>query len=280
MENVSVEVLFAILTFLILLSAFFAASETGLMTLNRYRLKHLSKTHAGAKQASILLKRPDRLLGVLLLGNNFANIFASALTTIITVRLVGNVGVIFSSILLTIVVLIFGEVSPKTVAVLHPEAVAFPSAFVLRILLWVLYPIVWLINFLSNGLLRLFGVKIAHDQTTPLSQEELRTLVHETSGHIPNQHRAMLLSILDLEKVSVEDIMVPRSEIIGIDLENEWDAIVGQLANCQHTFLPIYKQNLDNIVGILHLRNALNLMASEDFDLDALKKSLEDAYLT
>jgi len=249
-----------------------------MMSLNRYRLRHLSKTSNSAKRTTRLLERPDRLLSVILIGNNFANITASALATVIAVRLLGDIGVIVASVLLTIIILIFAEVSPKTLAALYPERIAFPASYILGALLWLFYPIVFLINTFSNGFLYLFGIKLPKSGIEPLSREELRTILHEAAGRIPKKHQSMLLSILDLEKVSVDDIMVPKNEVVGLDLENEWDAILGQLANCQHTYLPVFRNNLNKFVGTLHLKHALNLMASNAFNVQTLQDSLDKGY--
>ena len=206
--------LFGALVFLLLLSAFFSSSETGLMTLNRYRLRHLARAnHAGAKRAQKLLERPDRLIGLILLGNNFVNVLASAITTVIALRLGGEPAIAVGAGMLTLVILVFAEVTPKTLAALHPERVAFPAAFVYGPLLWLLYPLVWVVNVIANGLLRLIGVHPKDGTTDALSQEELRTVVLEAGAMIPKRHQDMLLNIIDLEKVTVEDIMVPRKEI-------------------------------------------------------------------
>tara|TARA_R110002110_G_scaffold400317_2_gene616660 strand:- start:16403 stop:17683 length:1281 start_codon:yes stop_codon:yes gene_type:complete len=278
MTNASIPTLLLIMLILLVLSAFFSGSETGMMSINRFRLKHLSKNSKAAKRVQKMLERPDRLLGVILLGNNFVNIMASAIASIIAIRLWGDMGVLVASILLTIIVLIFAEVSPKTLAALYPEKIAFPASNILKVLLVVLYPLVWLVNIISNSLLRLIGVNIEEFSGTALSKEELRTIVHETSGRGHSTHRSMLLGILDLEKVHIEDIMIPRNEIIGIDLTNDWDAIKGQLASTQHTFLPVYEENLNDIVGVMHVKHALHLLANKESDKNKLKKILMVPY--
>ncbi|MGB5728192.1 MAG: CNNM domain-containing protein, partial [Thiogranum sp.] len=218
MDDISLGALFGALFFLIILSAFFSGSETGLMTLNRYRLRHLAQAkHKGATRAQKLLERPDRLIGLILLGNNFVNILASSLTTVIALRLGGETGIAIGAGLLTLVILIFAEVTPKTLAALHPERVAFPAAFVYVPLLWLLHPLVWVVNSITNTLLKLFGIRREDGSTDALSQEELRTVVLEAGAMIPKRHQDMLLNIIDLEKVTVEDIMVPRKEITGIN---------------------------------------------------------------
>ncbi|MFI4938355.1 MAG: HlyC/CorC family transporter [Candidatus Berkiellales bacterium] len=267
------------LIFLILMSAFFSSSETAIMAVNRYRLKHLAKVSKGARRVQALLDRPDRLFGVILLGNTFASIAASTIATLLAVDLLGEkIGVLVAPVLLTLLLLIFGEVSPKTVAAIYPEKVAFPTSFFLQILLRLIYPLIWLVNAASNGLLRLFGISLTQTDNEGISREELRTVVHEATGRIPSKHRIMLLSILDLEKVTVDDIMIPRHEVNGIDLSNEWDAIIGQLANTQHTFLPVYEQDLNNIVGVIHAKKALHLMAEEEPNLQKLREALDEPF--
>ncbi len=278
MTNASIPLLLSIMLVLLILSAFFSGSETSMMSINRFRLKHLSKESRAAKRVQKMLERPDRLLGVILLGNNFVNIMASAIASIIAIRIWGDMGVLIASILLTVVILIFAEVSPKTLAALYPEKIAFPASGILKFLLVVLYPLVWLVNIVSNGLLRLFGIHVEKFNHVSLSKEELRTIVHETSERVHASHRSMLLGILDLEKVRIEDIMIPRNEIIGIDLTNNWEAIKGQLASTQHTFLPVYEEDLNDIVGVLHVKHALHLLANEKSSKDKLKDILMEPY--
>ncbi|MCX4025535.1 HlyC/CorC family transporter [Endozoicomonas sp. SM1973] len=263
MNEVPLGFLFGALFVLILLSAFFSSSETGMMALNRYRLRHLvNSKHRAATLASRLLERPDRLIGVILIGNNFVNILASSIATVIAIRVLGEAGIVIATVLLTLVILIFAEVTPKTLAALHPERIAFPAAYLLRPLLILLFPVVWLINGITNNLLRLFGVNPNENQQDHLSTEEFRTLVHETPGIIPRKRKGMVLGILDLENVSVDDIMVPRQEIIGIDIDDDIETIISQLQDCQHTRLPIYKDDINNIIGVLHMRNAARFLAT------------------
>lgn len=272
--------LLALLVVFTLTSAFFSSSETGIMSINRYRLRHQAKTSKSAKRVQNLLSRPDRLLGVILLGNTFVNIAASSVGTLIAVSLLGDeYGAIAATVIMTLVLLIFGEVSPKTLAALYPEKVAYPTSFILQALLWVLYPLVWSINAISNGLLRMCGVKVKISEHHPgFSQEELRTLVLEASSLIPSKNRQMLLSILDLENIAVDGIMIPRNEVVGLDLDNEWSAIVSQLSNTQHTFLPVYRGDLNHIVGILHAKKALHLLVDPEFDESMLRSVLDDPF--
>lgn len=271
--------LILMLVVLILVSAFFSGTEIGMMSVNRYRLKHLAKISKAARRTQQLLERPDRLLGVILLGNTFASILASAIATLLAVHLLGDqVGVIVAPILLTILLLIFGEVSPKTLAALYPEKVALATSLPLQIVLKIFYPFVWSINACSNGFLRLCGISLTEAESDGITREELRTIVHEATGRIPSKHRIMLLSILDLEKVTVDDLLVPRQEVVGIDLNNEWDAIIGQLSNTQHSYLPVYEDDLNKTIGVLHAKKALHLMADPHFNVDKLRATLDDAF--
>jgi Mg2+/Co2+ transporter CorB len=277
LEDIHLGILFGALIFLILLSAFFSSSETGLMTLNRYRLRHLAHAnHAGAKRAQKLLERPDRLIGIILLGNNFVNVMASAITTVIALRLGGEPAIAIAAGILTLVILIFAEVTPKTLAALHPERVAFPAAFVYGPLLWLLYPLVWIVNTIANGLLRLLHIYPDDGSANALSQEELRTVVLEAGAMIPKRHQTMLLNIIDLEKVTVEDIMVPRQEINGIDLDDDWDDIVRQITNSQYTRLLVYRENIDQVVGFVHLRSLLPGLMRGDLDQGKLESMIKE----
>lgn len=279
MNDISTGILVIILIVLILLSAFFSGSETALMTLNRYRLKHLSdEGHRGAKLARRLLHRPDRLLGLILLGNNFVNILASAIATIIALRLHGEAGIAIATGLLTLTILIFAEVTPKTLAALKPEKVAFIAAYIYTPLLKLLYPLVWLVNMFANRLLSLFGVHVAEGQKDKISADEFRAVVNEANQFIPGEHTEMLLRILDLENSSVEDIMIPRNEITGIDLTDDWSNIERQITNSQRTRVPVYHDSIDNTVGILHLRKVLNLLARGELNLENVNALIRKAY--
>ncbi len=279
MNDISTGVLLALLFILILLSAFFSSSETGLMALNRYRLKHLAdKGQRGARLAQALLDRPDRLLGLILLGNNFVNILASALATIVAMRIFGEAGIAIATGLLTLIILIFAEVAPKTLAALRPERIAFPASYVYTVLLKLLYPLVYLINVMANSLLKIFGVHPENTRHQGVSAEELRTVVMETSQLIPQKHQDMLLGILNLEDATVEDIMVPRSEITAVDLEEDWDDIVTQLTTCQRTRLPIYRGDINNIVGIIHMRRIIRMMAQGELTRENFEAEIRDAY--
>ena len=279
MEEISISALGITLFILIILSACFSASETAMMSLNRYRLRHLVKAkHPGAIRAQQLLDRTDRLIGLILLGNNFVNILASSIATLIALRLWGEAGIAIAAGLLTFVILIFAEVAPKTLAALHPERVAFPATYVLKPLLKLSYPLVWLVNIMANTILKLAGVPTKTGAMQHLSSEELRTVVNEAGALIPRRHQEMLLSILDLEKITVEDIMVPRNEITGIDIEDGNQIILNQLTHCQHTRLPVFRDNIENVIGFIHTRNALHLLATNIFEKEQLLDIMRETY--
>ena len=279
MNDIPLSILFGILVVLLMLSAFFSGSETALMALNRYRLQHLVReNHSCATRAHKLLQKPDRLIGLILLGNNFVNILASSLATIIAIRVYGESGIAIAALILTFVVLIFSEVAPKTLATLKPEALAFAAAWIYTPLLKIFYPVVWVINLLANFLLRLVGVKSTDKTNDTLNKEEFKTIVSEADNLIPDKYRNMLLGILDLESATVEDIMTPKNEIIGIDLENPIEEIIIQLRNSPHTRLPVYKKNLDRIIGVIHLRKVLSHINDEHFDKQMICKKLMKPY--
>ncbi len=249
------------------------------MTLNRYRLKSLADHgHRGAIRAQNLLKRPDRLLGLILLGNNIVNIFAATLATVIALRLFGQIGLAIAPFALAFVILVFAEVTPKTLAALKPEQLAFPSALVYSVIAAPLYPFVWLVNIFSNTLLSLIGVHPDKNRNQALNADELRAVVREAKPFMPSAHSDMLLGILDLEQVSVEDIMIPRNEITGIDLNDDWKDIIHQITHSQRTRVPVFHDNIDHTVGILHLRKALNFLAHDELNMDTLKSLVRDAY--
>jgi Mg2+/Co2+ transporter CorB len=277
-DDVPLAGLVGLLIVLLLLSAFFSGSETALMSLNRYQLRHKAREgHRGARVAERLLKRPDRLIGLILLGNNLVNFSAASLVAVIAFEVGGQPAVAVGTLLLTLAVLIFSEAAPKTLAALHPERLAFPAAIIYYPLLKITYPIVWLTNAASNGVLFLLGVRANSNDLHALTREELRTVVHEAGARISSRYREMLISILDLEKVTVDDVMVPHNEIIGIDLDSENAEIEAILNDSQHTRLPVYRDNIDQVVGILHLRKLANL-AQQDLNKDNLQRLLSDPY--
>lgn len=279
MTDLPLPFLFALLGLLILLSAFFSASETGMMTLNRYRLRHLvKKKQRSAILADQLLSRPDRLIGTILIGNNFVNILASSIATVIAMRLWGDSGIAIATGAMTLLILVFGEVTPKTLAAIRPERVAFPASFVLRPLLTAIYPLVWLVNTICNGLLRLIGVTAEQAGSDHLSREELRTVVNEAGAMLPKRHKGMLLSILDLEEVTVDDIMIPKHEVVGIDLDEDLNEIVKFLRSAQHTRLPVYKSDLNAPVGMLHLRKISRLLMEDELNKGKITQQAVEPY--
>ncbi len=279
MEDASISSLLILLLLLIVCSAFFSSSETGMMSLNRYRLRHMVKNnHRGARQASSLLERPDRLIGLILIGNNFVNILASAIATVIAVRLWGDAGIAIATAGLTLVILIFAEVSPKTVAALHPEKIAFPAAYVLRPLLRLCYPLVWIVNGITNGFLRLFGIRVSSGNNEHLSTEELRTLVNEAGSLIPQRNQSMLLGVLELGDVTVNDIMIPRNEVEGIDLDHDMDQILKQLSTTKHTRLPVYQGDINQVIGVLHMRNLAQLIQQGRLNKAAIMQVVHEPY--
>ena len=280
MDEISLSFLFGTLVLLIFLSAFFSSSETAMISLNRYRLRHMAKE--GKRSAIIsekLLSRPDRLIGLILLGNNLVNIMAATIATLIGMRLLGDLGVALAPFVLVVVFLIFAEVMPKTIAAFYPEKIAFPASYILAPLMKLAYPAVWLINWVSNGLLGMAGIRTDEQADTPLSREELRTIVREAGTLIPQRHQRMLLSILDLENVTVDDIMVPRNEVVAIDLDDPIKEIIEQLNHFQHTRIPVYQNNIDNIIGIIHVRRVPRVLSEKgEITIEAIKNIVSDCY--
>jgi Mg2+/Co2+ transporter CorB len=281
--DLSVSALLGILAVCIALSAFFSSTETALMSINRYRLRHLAREgSASARAAEKLLERPDQLIGMILICNNFVNSAAAALVTVIALHLGGEGYAAIGVSVFTVVLIIFGEVAPKTFGALYPERLALPSALVYQVLLKILFPIVWATNLVANGVLRLLGVSQDKANRTSLSSDELRTVVAEASTVIPHRHQRMLMSILDLEKISVEDIMVPRTEIYGIDVSDEWDDVLEAVQQSRHTRIPCYEGSLENLIGTLHMKKVARLLARDELDrerLIALAKEREPYYV-
>ena len=270
MQHLSLASLFAALVALLLLAAFFAGSETALMSVNRYRLRHRAKAgNRGAKLVEALLAHPDRLIGLILLLSTVVNVLTPTLVGLIAFRLGGDFLVAMGVITLTFVILIFCEVAPKTFAATHPERLAIPAAYIYTPLLTFLYPFVWATNLLANGTLRLLGAS-QEQASNSLSSEELRTVVAEAGAMIPHRHQQMLVSILDLEKATVEDIMVPRVDIVGVDIDDDWDKIVDQLRQSQHTRLPVYEGEIDRIIGVLHMKRGVHELARGRLDRESL----------
>ncbi|MDP3858023.1 MAG: HlyC/CorC family transporter [Stagnimonas sp.] len=281
MDELPLAAELALLVFLLALSAFFAASETGLMTLNRYRLKtRAQQGHRGARLAQKLLDRPDRLIGLLLLGKNFSDNAATVVATLLSIKLFGNDEVVLgiTTAVLTIVMLVFSDAAPKTLAALYPERVGIPSAYINYPLQWLLTPVVWVVSLLSNGVLRAIGVTKEDAATHSLSAEELRTVVVEAGAMIPQRHQRMLLSILDLEHATVEDIMIPRNEIIGIDLSEPWEQIHEVIVASSHTRLPVFNGSIDDLKGVVHLRKLVRSAAMGQLNIDSLMALVRDPY--
>lgn len=279
MNSLPLGYLLGFLAFLIICSAFFSSSETGLLSLNRYRLRHLQREgHKGAQYAGRLLNQPDRLLGTILVGNNVVNILAASIATLVAVDLWGDAGVAIATTGLTIILLIFGEITPKTFAALRPETVAFPASRLLAPLMLLLLPVVWLTSFISNGLLRILGINPKERSPDTLSTEELRSVVREAGDDLPEQRQDMLLGILDLENVTVNDVMIPRNEIEGIDLNDELDQIIWQLRTTTHTRLPVFRDNINQIVGVVHMRQIARMLTLNKLTHAVLEAACVEPY--
>jgi Mg2+/Co2+ transporter CorB len=283
LQDIPLPWLFLVLVVLLALSAFFSSTETALMSINRYRLRHRAREGStGARAAEKLLAQPDRLIGLILVCNNFVNSAAAAIVTIISLTLGGEASAAIGVGIFTVLLIIFGEVAPKTFGALYPEKLALPAALIYQVLLKVLYPVVWVTNLFANAVLRLLGISREKAGTTSLSREELRTVVAEASTVIPHRHQRMLMSILDLERINVEDIMVPRNEIAGIDVSDEWEDILDQLRESRHTRIPVYDGSIDELVGILHMKKVARLLARDEFEreqLVALARAREPYYV-
>jgi Mg2+/Co2+ transporter CorB len=280
LENVSTTTLIIILCIMVLVSAYFSGSETGMMTLNRYKLRHQAKNgDRAARRVEKLLRRPDRLISLVLIGNNLVNILASALGTIVGMRLYGDAGVAIATGVLTFVVLVFAEVLPKTVAALYPEKVAYPSSFLLTPLQYIMLPLVWLLNTITRLLMRLAGIRSDGSVNSALSKEELRTIVYESRSLMSRRNQDMLLSVLDLEKVSVDDIMVPRNEIVGININDDWKSVVRQLSHSPHGRIVLFRDSLDDCVGMLRVREAWRMMTEKkEFTKETLLRAADEIY--
>ncbi|MCW1873905.1 MULTISPECIES: HlyC/CorC family transporter [Erwiniaceae] len=280
MEHVSTTTLIVTLIIMILVSAYFSGSETGMMTLNRYKLRHQAKNgDRAARRVEKLLRRPDRLISLVLIGNNLVNILASALGTIVGMRLYGDAGVAIATGILTFLVLVFAEVLPKTIAALYPEKVAFPSSFLLGPLQIVMMPLVWLLNTITRLLMRMVGMKSDGSLNSALSKEELRTIVYESRTLMSHRNQDMLLSVLDLDKVNVDDIMVPRNEIVGININDDWKSIVRQLAHSPHGRIVLYRDSLDDTISMLRVREAYRLMTEKkEFTKEVMLRAADEIY--
>jgi Mg2+/Co2+ transporter CorB len=283
MSGVSLGVSLAGLSISIVLSAFFSSTETALMSINRYRLRHLaSQGHPAARLTERLLSRPDRLIGVILLCNTLASVAAASIVTLLTLEYAGERWLAAANGVLTLALLLLCEVGPKTYGALHAERLALPAAYVYRPLLWATYPLVWLINAITNAMLRLLGVSAERVGAHSLSADELRMVVAEAGSLIPLKHQQMLVTILDLERIRVDDVMIPRSEVVGLDLNDDWERILGALREARHTRIPVYEGDLDHIVGILHMKRVARELIHGALDreqLVALARQREPYYV-
>jgi len=277
LDSIPISYLVAIIVFLLILSGFFSSSETALMALNRIKLNNDAKKKRGAMLAKYLLSKPDRLIGLILIGNNFINIVATALTTVLAIKIAGDKGVAYGTAILTFAILIFSEVTPKTYAALHPQRIAYPASYILTPLLRLMYPIVWTTNLLTNGLLRLLGVpkSIAREA---LSREDLKTLVIENDHITPNVHQKMMINVMDLYHITIDEVMLLRTDIYGININDEWSYIERQLTNCYLTRLPVYQDQLDQVLGILHIRTILPMLSRGTLNKERLKGLLRKPY--
>lgn len=269
MEDTSLGLLIGVLTALTLLGAFFSGAETGIVSLNRYKLRHLiKKNHRAAKLVDSLLARPDRFFGIVLIGNNLANAATAAIAAIVVQRMYGSTGAAIATFVMTLVTIIFAEIIPKMLGSLYPERIAFPASYVLFPLLKALYPLVWLTNVVSNGFLRLFGINPEKATSDQLSPDELRTVVRESGKMISPRYRGMLLNILDLGQMTVQDIMVPRTQVNGINIDQSDADIIILLRTTEYTRIPVYQGEINNILGILHMRRIGRLVDDESNERD------------
>jgi len=279
LNSIPISVLGSVLVMLVLISGFFSGSETALMSLNRYRLRHRANNgHKAAQRTARLLENRDRLISLILLGNNFVNILASAIATVIALRLMGEAGIAVATGLLTLVILVFAEVTPKTFATRRAEQFAFIASAVYVPLMFITYPLVAATNWLSGSILKLLKTNEISEEDEHLSSDELRTVLSETAGMIPQRHRDMLVNILDLGTVSVNDIMVPRNEIVGIDLDDPWDDVIKDISDSPHSRLLVYRENVDNVVGFIYLRKMIDALRSGKITRTYLESVIRDPY--
>ena len=282
MDDTSLGVLLGLLAVLLLLSAFFSISETSMMALNRYRLKHMAQQgHRGALLATALLAHTDKLLGVILLGNNLINAAAATLVTLISIRLLGNneVALTIGTLSVTFAILVFSEITPKVIGATHPERIAFAASHILSPLLKLAYPIIWFVNLFVSSILWLLRIK-THDnsQASQLSMEEMRTLVLEAGHFIPQKHQSILLNLFELQQITVDDSMTPRNQIDAINIDDEPEDIVRALSTSHHTRLPVYQNTLDQIIGIVHIRKVLHAIQSGKLSHDMIREAMRDPY--
>jgi Mg2+/Co2+ transporter CorB len=282
LDSIATSTLFAVLAVLLLTSAFFSASETAMMAINRYRLRHAADTgHRGAMRAQALLDRTDKLLGVILLGNNLVNAASSTLSTVLAIRLFGDGEVVLmvATLLLTFLILVFSEVTPKVLGAAFPERVAYPATWLLTPLLKLVYPVVWFVNLFVQGILRLLRIKQPEPgQGNSLGLEELRTIVLESSGRMPREHHRILMNMLELEDITVDDVMTPRSQIEAIDIEDDPERLRQQISTSHHTRLIVQQGSPDTLLGVLHVRRVLHALTGDELNPETLKENLEAPY--
>ena len=278
MNNISTEILIIILIILFLLSAFFSGSETALMSINKYKMRHQAKlNNKGAKAAKKLLENPDKIIGVILLGNNLTNILITQIATLISLRVYGDIGLAIATGLLTIFILIFAELTPKTIGQMHSERIAYSSSLLYKPMLILLYPFVFIINFIANSIIKIMGLE-DNVAKSSLSTEELKTVLSESSIKFPKPHLKMLESIIDLEKATVEDIMIPRSDIYGIDINEDISSVVSNFKVTPYTRIPVYEDNIENILGLIHIKNIAPLLASKSINDAEIKSLIKKPY--
>ncbi|MAZ79330.1 MAG: magnesium/cobalt efflux protein [Gammaproteobacteria bacterium] len=278
MDNISTEILIIALVILFLLSAFFSGSETALMSINKYKMRHQAKlNNKGAKAAKKLLENPDKVIGVILLGNNLTNILITQIATLISLRLYGDIGLAIATGLLTIFILIFAELTPKTIGEMHSEKIAYSSSLLFKPMLIILYPLVFLINFIANSIIKIMGLS-DNTSKSSLTSDELKTVLSEASIKFPKPHLRMLESIIDLEKATVEDIMIPRSDIYGIDIGEDIATVVNNFKSTPYTRIPVYDDNIENLLGLIHIKNIAPMLASNSIDESEIKKLIKKPY--
>lgn len=282
MSDIPLGALLGSLLLLLACSAFFSGTETALMSLNRYRLRHLAKSgHRGARFAEALLKRPDRLIGLILFGNNLVQNSAAALVALVSLRIGGPAGVAVGTVIITFLILVFGELTPKTLGAIHPERLAFPGAYVYHALLRFVPPISWsvsLIGFFSNGILRVCGMRPEQAAAHNVTIEELRTILAESGALLPRKRHEMMMRVLELGEITVEDIMIPQNEVVGLDLNDDWDRIIETIRSSGYTRLPVWREAMDNVIGILHVKRLIQYPKPEQLCQAAIEGLLDEPY--
>jgi len=275
LSEIPLWILLAAIAFLVLMSAFFSGSETSMMAINRYRLKHLVKEkNKSAKRVAKLIERTDRLLGVILIGNNFTHTLSTALATVVAIRIWSDSAVLAVTVFMTIIMIIFAEVMPKTIAALKPESIAFPSSYLLKPLSKILSPLITLVSFVSNGVTKLIGIDLDSADKDELRPEELRTLL-QTSG-VPKRQEEMLMGIFDMDYLSVNDVMIPKNEIVGIDLNDDIEQVLEQLQKIDFTYIPCFEDSIDNIQGFLSLNKKADFLGNNIQSKEMLKAGLQE----